>query len=54
MDTGEDFNEGGFAGAVFAHERVNLARTEGELDAAQHLHAAKCFADLAHFEEGRS
>jgi hypothetical protein len=41
----EDFQQGRFAGAVLAHQGVNLARMGDEADAIQRLHPGKGLAD---------
>ena len=42
MNTSEDVHEGGLAGAVFAHQGVNLALLEGNTYIAQYLVRTKC------------
>jgi hypothetical protein len=41
FEAGEDLDERGFTGAVFAHQRMDFARRHVEIDAEQHLHLAK-------------
>ena len=42
VNTGEDIHERRFAGAVFAHQGVNLALLEGNTYIAQNLVRTKC------------
>ena len=35
VNAGKNFDQGAFAGAVFAHERVDFAATHGEIDPLQ-------------------
>jgi hypothetical protein len=50
IEAGNDLDQGRLAGAVLAHERVNLAGLEGERDAVECLHAWKCLADTFDLE----
>ena len=46
----EDLHQGRLAGAVLAHQRLDLAAPGLELYAVQRLHAREGLADLAHLE----
>jgi len=46
VNAGEDFHEGGFAGAVFADERVDLTGGNVEVDAGKGGGGAEAFVDL--------
>jgi hypothetical protein len=46
-----DLPERRFAGAVFAHERVDLTRQHTEIDPAQRADARKGLADALHVEQ---
>ena len=48
----EDFAEGGFAGAVFAHEGVAFALVDGEGDVVEGGDAAEGFGDVLELDEG--
>ncbi len=48
---GDNLDEGGFAGPVFADEAVDLARRQGEIDVAQRDDAAEPFGDCVEVEE---
>src|SRR5438105_8099421 len=50
MYSAEDFHQRRHAGAILAHQSVDLARLDYEIDVAQRLHACKAFADAAHFK----
>ena len=52
IDPAQHLHQRRLAGAVFAHQRVNLAGLDGEIDVAQRLHACKALADTAHLEHG--
>ena len=41
----EDFKQRGFAGAVFAHQRVNAAAAHGEGDAVERAHAGELLGE---------
>ncbi|MCY1229314.1 hypothetical protein D9M72_416770 [compost metagenome] len=47
LEAGQYLDERGFAGAVLAHQRVDLALAQLEIDAEKHLHAAEGFTDAA-------
>ena len=47
---GHDFHQGAFARAVFAEDRVNLSRLEGERNILIGAHPAKCFRDVVQFD----
>ena len=51
VDAGQDLDERGLARAVLAHEGVDLARTEREVDVLQGLHAREVLADAPHLNE---
>jgi hypothetical protein len=46
-----DFDEGGFASAIFAHQRVNLAFTEFERYSLEGLDSGERFSDSGSFEK---
>ena len=50
---GHYFDEGGFAGAIFSHQRVHFTRTELERDALQRLHPCVRFGNRGSFEKQR-
>ena len=50
MHARDDLHEGGFAGAVLAHEAVDLALLQREINAAQGLHAAEALGHAGHLE----
>ena len=50
VDAAQDFHQGRFAGPVFAHQRVNLALLDAEIDVVQCLYTGKRFGDVAHFQ----
>ena len=52
VDAGEDLDERGFAGAVFAEERVDFAGADGEVDGVEGDDAGETFPDAAGGEEG--
>ena len=41
LETGKDLDEGRLAGAILAHESVDLASAKIKVDAEQHLHAVE-------------
>src|SRR6516165_4249824 len=45
VEAGDDLDQRRFAGAVLAHERMDLARAELERDAIERPHAGEGFAD---------
>src|SRR5581483_9373485 len=49
----DDLHERALAGAVLAHQAVDLARSKGEIDSPQRLDAAEGLGDLAQLEHGR-
>ncbi len=53
IDAAEHLHQRRLAGAVLAHEGVDLAGLHGEVDVAQRLHACKALADAAHFKHCR-
>ena len=54
IDAADDLDQGGFAGAVGAHQHGDLARMQFERDAAKHLVLAKGFPQAIHTEHGIS
>ena len=52
IDAAEDVHESGFAGAIFADERVNLAGMEIDRNTIERKDARKALGDLAHFQDG--
>ena len=50
-DAGEDVHEGGFARAVFAQQRVDLALLHGEPDVPEGLGAAEGLGHMLHFKD---
>jgi hypothetical protein len=54
MHAGDDLHQRRFAGAVFADEAVDFARTEREIDIAQRVNAAEGLRDAAHLEKRRA
>src|SRR5712692_2767355 len=52
IDAAEDVHERRLAGAVLAHQRVNLARLQIERHAIERQNAGKALGDLAHLEQG--
>ena len=53
MRAGDDLDERGFARAIFAEQRVDFARLQVKIHAAQRAHAAEGFGEGAEFEQGR-
>lgn len=53
VNAGEDFDERGFARAVFTDKGRDLAGEEADVDAIQGFDAGEYLADAAHFENGR-
>ena len=51
INAGEDFDEGGFARAVFAHEGMNFAGAEGEIDVGESQDAGESFGESADVEQ---
>ena len=51
LDAGEDLHQRRLAGAVLAHERVNLAGAEVEVDAVERGHAGEALADAVGAQE---
>ncbi len=52
IDTGENLDQRGLAGAVLADQRRDGARIELEIDLLQRLHAGKGFRDADRLEDG--
>ena len=46
----EDLHQRALAGAVLAHEGVDFAGPDAEIDALKDAYARKAFADLAYFQ----
>ena len=53
VGAGHDLDQGGFAGAIFTEECVDLSGVEGDGDPAQGPDGAKRLGDVAEFEDGR-
>ena len=53
MRAGDDFDERGFARAIFAEQRVDFARLQIERHALQRAHRAEGFGDGGELEERR-
>lgn len=53
VDAGEDFDQGGFAGAVFADEGVDFAGANIEGDAVERTHTGEFLDDVPGFEKRR-
>ena len=51
IDAGQDLHQRRLAGAVLAHQGMDLARARREIDALEHRHIAERFADAAHGEQ---
>ncbi len=51
IDAGDDFHQRRFAGAVFAHQRMDMAALETELHVVEREHAGKGFADVLDLEQ---
>ena len=47
-----DLDQRGFSGAIFTEQRVDLAREQGDGNAAQSAHGTKGFGDAAEFKDG--
>ena len=52
LDAGEDLHQRGLASAVLAHQRVYLARQDGEADAVERAHAGELLGQGAHLDDG--
>ncbi len=50
VDAREHLHQRGFAGAVFADDRMDLAFAHGQVDVVQRLHTREAFLDAAHFQ----
>jgi hypothetical protein len=46
----EDLHQRALAGAVLAHEGVDFAGPDAEIDALENTHARKALANPAHFQ----
>src|SRR6266404_6126373 len=51
IDAAQHLHQRRLAGAVLAHQGMDLALPDGEIDVVQRLHAGEGFADTAHFEQ---
>ena len=51
INAAQHLHQGRLAGAVLAHQGMDLALPNGEIDVVQRLHAREGFADTAHFEQ---
>ena len=51
VQAGEHFHQRGFARAVFAHQRVDLARLKRQRNVDQRLDAGERFADTSRLED---
>jgi hypothetical protein len=51
VNASENFDESGFAGAVFAHEGMDFTRAEGEIDGGEGFDARERFGDCAELED---
>src|SRR5699024_8219288 len=52
VDSGDDLDQGRFAGAVVADEADDFAAADGEMDIGQCLDGPEPFVDAAQFEHG--
>ena len=53
VDPGQDLHEGGFARAVLAHQGVDLAGVDVEVDVGEREDAGEAHGDAAHLEDAR-
>src|SRR3990170_8620403 len=53
VDPGDDLDERGLARPVLAHERVDLAGPDREMDVLERLDAGELLADALELEQGR-
>ena len=53
MHAAEDFHQGGFARAVFAAKRDDLAAPDGQADIIKRFDAGKSLGNPAHFQQRR-
>ena len=51
VDSEEALHQGGFSGAVFAHQRMHRARLDREGHIVQRLNARKALADMLHLQK---
>ena len=51
VDAGDDFHQRRLAGAVLAHQRVDMAALQAERHVVEREHAGKGFADVGDFEQ---
>ena len=54
IHAGEDLQDGGFAGAIFAAQAEDFAFIRGERGAIECVHAAETLVDVDHLEHGRT
>ncbi len=52
VDARKHLHKRGFSGAILAHQRVDFAMLDGEIDVFERVDARKAFGDAAHFENG--
>ena len=50
VDAEQALHQRGLAGAVFAHQRVHLARLDFEMDVVERAHAGKVLGDAVHLQ----
>src|ERR1700682_1766400 len=51
IDAAQHLHQRRLAGAILAHQGMDLTLPDGEIDVVQRLHAGEGFADSAHFEQ---
>ena len=51
VDTGQQLDEGGFAGAVFSHQTVNFSGIQLEIDVTQGVDAVELLADVFRLQQ---
>ena len=51
VDSEQAFHQGGFACAVFAHQRMDRSPADRERDMVQRLHARERFTDVCHLQQ---
>ena len=51
INAAQNLHQGRLAGAVLAHQGMDLALSDREIDIVQRLHTGEGFADAAHFEQ---
>ena len=50
IDAGDDLDQRGFAGAVLAEQRMDLAGVKGERDVFERLRRVEALGDVAHLQ----